>query len=123
MTCHRCHSVCPCEKQYRVPLERIMAVFCERAKQAERLLRGRSRAQFISQLRHVAIFLMREISGASFPMLGSFWNNRDHSTMIHAVRQGRRLVGQQAYFSDLYQKCERELLNHVGDGANIGRAA
>lgn len=36
--------------------------------------------------RHVAMYLARELTGASFPMLGRHFGGRDHTTAIHGCR-------------------------------------
>ncbi len=50
-------------------------------------LKSRSRKKALSQPRHIAMFLSRElVRGATFQTIGDFYN-RDHSTVIEAVRK------------------------------------
>jgi len=52
----------------------------------EKKLRGKSRQMEIVLARHVAMFLCREITSSSLISIGSFFGNRDHSTVIHACK-------------------------------------
>lgn len=61
---------------------------------------GLSRTDLVSQrrtaalvrARHIAIYLSKELTTNSYPRLGKLFGDRDHTTMLHAVRkvQGRR---------------------------------
>jgi len=45
---------------------------------------GPRRTKNLVQARHVAIWLARTLSGRSFPMIGSKFGGRDHTTVMHA---------------------------------------
>lgn len=47
-------------------------------------LKGKKRDAKIANSRHVAIYIAREITGASFPYLGIEFGNRDHSTIMNS---------------------------------------
>jgi chromosomal replication initiator protein len=47
-------------------------------------LRGSSRKAPIAHARHVAIFLIREITKDSWKYIGSFFGDRDHTSIMHA---------------------------------------
>lgn len=49
-------------------------------------LRGRSRVRKLMPGRHMAIYLFRELTGASFPTIGRDFK-LDHSTIMHAYRK------------------------------------
>ena len=49
-----------------------------------RELESSSRKKEISQARHVAIFLAREMTDHSFPAIGKAFGNRDHTTIMHS---------------------------------------
>lgn len=46
-------------------------------------LQGRRRNRNIALPRQVAMFLMREITGTSYPQIGQMLGGRDHSTILH----------------------------------------
>ena len=52
-------------------------------------LLGYRRDQRVAAARHVAMYLLREITGDSYPALGKFFN-RDHSTIIHGYKKVER---------------------------------
>jgi chromosomal replication initiator protein len=51
---------------------------------SEKELESASRKKEISQARHVAIFLAREMTDHSFPAIGREFGNRDHTTIMHS---------------------------------------
>lgn len=51
---------------------------------------GDYRFAYIQPCRRAIMIAMRE-RGASFPQIGR-WMNRDHSSVIHAIRNGRWLM-------------------------------
>ena len=49
-------------------------------------LAARRRTKKVAEARQIAMYLMRELAGASYPAIGSHLGGRDHSTVIHACR-------------------------------------
>ena len=49
-------------------------------------LRARRRTKKVAEARQVAMYLMRQQSGASYPVIGAHLGGRDHSTVIHACQ-------------------------------------
>lgn len=49
-------------------------------------LRARRRTKKIAEARQVAMYLMRQKAGASYPVIGAHLGGRDHSTVIHACQ-------------------------------------
>lgn len=47
-------------------------------------LLGKRRTQNIALARQVAMYLVRRLTGYSYPEIGAFFGGRDHSTVIHA---------------------------------------
>lgn len=50
-------------------------------------LRGQSRQQSLVQGRSVAMYIARTLTEASFADVGKYFGNRDHTTVLHAVRK------------------------------------
>ena len=50
-------------------------------------IEGTKRAKRISQARHIAIYLARELTDSSFPTIGRAFGRRDHTTVMHAHRK------------------------------------
>lgn len=55
-------------------------------------LKSNSRKQSIVMARGVAIYLNRILLGTSFLKIGSYFGNRDHSTIMHSYRKIEKLV-------------------------------
>lgn len=41
--------------------------------------------------RQIAMFLCREFNGQSFPIIGRHFGDRDHTTVLHAIRRVKSL--------------------------------
>jgi len=50
-------------------------------------LAAKVRTQEIALARQIAMFLVRQLTGASFPKIGSDFGGRDHTTVLHAVEK------------------------------------
>lgn len=55
-------------------------------------LKSKSRKQSIVKARGVAIYLNRTLLGTSFLKIGTYFGNRDHSTIMHANRKIEKLI-------------------------------
>ncbi len=54
-------------------------------------LHGDGRARKYAHPRQVAMYLMRELTGASFPAIGGYFT-KDHTTAMHAIRSVRARI-------------------------------
>ena len=50
-------------------------------------LRGPRRHRHVTLPRQVAMYLIRELTDASLPVIGSFFGGRDHTTVINALKR------------------------------------
>ena len=50
-------------------------------------LRGRRRFQRVSRARAIALYLARELTGASYPEIGQRFGGMDHTSVIYAHRR------------------------------------
>jgi len=82
-------------------------------------IRGRSRRQRIAYARQLAMYLMRQITRASYPLIGAFFG-RNHSTVIYACEsirarlpfdaEGRRALDKIAtIFSDRRRELQQDM--------------
>jgi chromosomal replication initiator protein len=55
-------------------------------------LEGASRKKEISQARHIAIFLARQMTNHSFPAIGREFGDRDHTTIMHSYTKVKTLL-------------------------------
>jgi chromosomal replication initiator protein len=75
-------------------------------------MRGLNRARVVARPRQIAMYLAREMTGQSLPRIGSHFC-RDHTTVLHAVRQIGRLVAQDQRIAAEVEGC-RELIARQG---------
>lgn len=71
-------------------------------------LEGDSRAKAITHARQVAIFLARELTNSSFPLIGAEFGNRNHSTIMHACHKIKNLLRTPLFAQEL-SELQREL--------------
>lgn len=67
-------------------------------------LRGRRRFRRVSRARAIALYLAREITGASYPEIGQRFGGMDHTSVIYAHRRvagGPLLAEAQALAAEL----------------------
>ena len=57
-------------------------------------LLGTSRAQTLVRARQIAMFLCRELTDLSLPKIGDEFGGKDHTTVMHAERKIRALLGE-----------------------------
>ena len=69
---------------------------------------SRRRGQHVALARQVAIYLIREITGYSFPRIGGYFG-RDHSTAIHSHTRIARRVAAEAPFRALLEELKEPL--------------
>jgi chromosomal replication initiator protein len=91
-------------------------------------LRSRSRDRTITQARAVAMYLIRQHTRMSFPEIGRHFGNKQHSTVLMAVRRVREALDANAAFSwktpsgyreraarDVLSSLENDLLHTLRD--------
>ena len=55
-------------------------------------LKSKSRRQHLVEARNLAMYLCRELTGASYLAIGRYFGHRDHSTVLHACRKTRETL-------------------------------
>jgi len=59
-------------------------------------LQGRSRSQAIARPRQIAMYLIREETGASLPQIGAMLGGRDHTTILYGCERIADLIEEDA---------------------------
>jgi chromosomal replication initiator protein len=79
-------------KRRQVTLQDVLNAVSQHYKVDLAALTGKQRDKAIALPRHVAMYLMREETGASLPAIGHFIGGRDHTTVMHGCEKiGREL--------------------------------
>jgi chromosomal replication initiator protein len=71
-------------------------------------LKSRRRTQHVAFQRQIAMYLLRRVSGASFPTIGEQFL-RDHSTVIYAVALIERRMERDAAFRQFVEQLEAQI--------------
>ena len=73
-----------------ITIEQIQATVGAATGTTARELKGGRRHQGVSRARAVAMYLARELTGASYPAIGQAFGGKDHSSVIAACRRVAR---------------------------------
>jgi chromosomal replication initiator protein len=74
---------------------------------------GPSRRQGVVRARGVAMYLARHQMALSLDMIGQYFGNRDHTTVLHACRKTQRLCDSDDAVRDVIAKLETEFFNAI----------
>jgi len=55
---------------------------------------GQSRSRLLVTARQIAMYLCRELTELSLPKIGQQFGGRDHTTVMHADRKIRQMLGE-----------------------------
>lgn len=67
------------------------------------------RARDVARPRQVAMYLAKKLTPKSLPDIGRRFGGRDHSTVIHAVKQVERLIGADVAIAEAVRELEGRL--------------
>ena len=95
-------------------IETIKAEVAERYGVTVAEIDGTTRAKRISQARHIAIYLARELTDSSFPTIGRAFGRRDHTTVMHACRKVNEMMNTPLFTSEIESLKERLLNGAAG---------
>lgn len=82
-------------------IETIKAEVAHRYEVTVEQLEGERREKRISQARHIAIYLARELTNSSFPTIGRAFGDRDHTTVMHSYRKVKELMKTPLFRSEI----------------------
>ncbi len=92
-----------------VNLQRILSVVTERLNVKSSDVRGQRRHKSLVAARHACMFLARQMTPLSLEEIGGFFGNRDHSTVLHALKTVSQRVTQDEGYRDMLKEVERIL--------------
>jgi chromosomal replication initiator protein len=75
------------QRERRPELREIITVVARYCEVAQKQMKSESRRQSIVTARAIAIYLARELNGASYHDIGRALGGRDHTTIIHSYRK------------------------------------
>ncbi len=71
----------------RISLDAVSRAVAERFGLLPQQLKQRTNAHEISRPRQIAMYLCKELTGASLPEIGRFFGGKHHTTVLHAIRK------------------------------------
>ena len=81
---------------------------------SQNLLIGKGRKQDVTAARHIAMFLSKRLTKNPLKMIGLHFGNRDHSTVIHAVRTVEKKCKNDPAFARIVEDLSKTLqLQHT----------
>lgn len=92
-----------------VTIASIQQAVCEHYKLPLRVMSSSRRAKEESRPRQLAMALCRELTPRSLPEIGQRFGNRDHTTVIHGIRQIAKLRLEDAELDHAYRMIEKKL--------------
>lgn len=95
--------------QQMVDFERIVNCLSKHYPYTLQDLRSKHRSKELSEVRHIAIFLMKKLTDKSFRDIGSFLGGRDHSTIMHGMQKVEEYIQQNSALQVKIQLLEREI--------------
>ncbi len=80
------------DKPTPVTIEQIISEVSKTFNVSEKEIKGNSRQAQIAKARHIAIYIVKEITKAPYEEIGREFSNRNHSTIIHSLRQFEKIL-------------------------------
>lgn len=81
-------------------------------------LESARRSRAIAYPRQIAMYLCRKLTTRSLPQIGRFFGNRDHTTVLYAVRKLEDLQSQDQTLRDDIERVERAIEDIQAGGGN-----
>ena len=90
-------------------IESIQRMVAEHFDLTPQLLIGKTRKQEIAGPRQIAMYLSKKLTNSSLKVIGLHFGNRDHSTVIHAVRAVEKKRNQDPGFSHIVESLSESI--------------
>ena len=72
-------------------------------------LQSKRRSQSVALPRQICMYLARHMTNRSLQEIGAFFGGRDHTTVLHAERKIRQMVGHDPVFRGIAEAIERDI--------------
>ncbi|MCB9770387.1 MAG: chromosomal replication initiator protein DnaA [Candidatus Omnitrophica bacterium] len=92
-----------------ISIEKIQKHVAEHFRVKTSDILGSKRNRSIAVPRRVAMYLSRELTNHSFPEIGVFFGNKDHSTVIHACKKVEEEMRESEDFAKFMERLKQEV--------------
>lgn len=93
----------------RPTISQIQELVCARFGIRMLDMESRRRARRVARPRQIAMFLAYDLTVASLPMVGRHFGDRDHTTVLHAVKTVEQLMAQDRDFAAVVSELRQQL--------------
>ncbi|GGK73758.1 chromosomal replication initiator protein DnaA [Ornithinimicrobium pekingense] len=97
---HVLKDIIPNSESAAITVPTIMAEVADYFQISNDDLCGTSRSRTLVNARQIAMYLCRELTDLSLPKIGQEFGGRDHTTVMHAERKIRQLIGERRALYD-----------------------
>ena len=74
---------------------------------------GKKRTKNIALARQVAMYLCRELTGNTYPHIGTAFSGRDHTTVMHACEKITKMMNDSDTFKEMIERLKEKILDAV----------
>lgn len=84
---HELQNMINPDKPQEITMQLIVEIVCDHFQISMEQILSKSRTNEVARTRMIAMYLAKQMTGASQDAIGSFLGGRDHSTVIHAIKK------------------------------------
>ncbi len=95
--------------QKKISIENIKNLVASHYQLSVEELHSKSRKRKIVVARQVSMYLARKTTPHSLESIGKNFGGKDHSTVVHSIKQVKNQIGIDQYFKEEVQKLEKEV--------------
>jgi len=92
------------EKNENITIDKIVEVVSRELNVKPSEIRSKSRVKAIANARRVVIYLARQLTPNSMPMIANYFNMKDHSTVSHAMKKINELIKDDTAFKTIIEE-------------------
>lgn len=96
------------EKKY-ITIDEITNAVCQYYNVNYKDLMGKKKTKDIATPRQIAMYLCRELTGNTYPHIGTAFNGRDHTTVMHACTKVTKLIEKDKHFREGIEKLKNKI--------------
>ena len=96
------------EKKY-ITIDEITTYICQHYNINYKELMGKKKTKDIALPRQIAMYMCRELTGNTYPHIGTAFNGRDHTTVMHACTKIMERAKENRHFKEHIEKMMNEI--------------
>lgn len=98
------------EKKY-ITIDEITNAVCKFYSVNYNELMGKKRTKNIALARQVAMYLCRELTGNTYPHIGTAFSGRDHTTVMHACEKITKMMNDSDTFREMIERLKEKIVD------------